>query len=92
MAHIITIHLLVNADEHGEFAESAIYDGINDMLRTAQEPVDGENDEFPFIVDWALDEPRAAVIGLTQSIANGTYEEGDFVHDPAYPAAPLASQ
>lgn len=80
MAYIATVHLLVDAA-----ADFEVFDGLNEMLRAAQLPVDEANpDEEQFIVDWAIDDPRPVAESLNHAICNKTYEEGDMTSDPAY--------
>ena len=48
MAKIVTLEILVDSDD-----ESEIADGLNDMLRTAQIPVDPDDaDARNWIIDW----------------------------------------
>lgn len=72
-AHIVTIKLLVNEPD-----ETRVYDGLNEMLSTAQSPVD---DEPPWIVDWKFDAVMLANQTLSDSIASNTYAEGDAFSD-----------
>lgn len=78
MAHIITVHLLV--DEVPGKGDSMVFDGLNEMFRAAQEPVDPDNpDETPFVLDWYFGECKPVSNELADAIVNDTYEEGDFV-------------
>ncbi len=90
MAKIVTLEILVDSDD-----ESEIADGLNDMLRTAQLPVDPDNaDARSWIIDWRLgvcgDQLRLQSISpsVEDAIVNDSYSEGD-----AFPstAAPLHS-
>ena len=90
MAKIVTVEILVDSDD-----ESEISDGLNDMLQTAQRPVDpNDPDARSWVIDW-----RIAVCGnllrlqsitpsIEDAIVNDTYTEGE-----AFPstAAPLHS-
>ena len=50
MAKIVTVEILVDSDD-----ESEIADGLNDMLRTAQLPVDpNDPDARSWIIDYRL--------------------------------------
>ena len=88
MAKIVTLEVLVDSDD-----ESEIADGLNEMFRTAQLPVDPDNaDARSWIIDWRLgvcgDQLRLQSISpsIEDAIVNDTYSEGD-----AFPstAAPL---
>lgn len=70
MAYLATLHVLVDDDD-----ESRVLDGLNEMLRAAQAPV--QAGDPPWIVDWSIAETRRANDVLQESIASGTYEEGD---------------
>lgn len=74
MAHIVTVHILVD-DPRGE---AAVTDGLNEMFRTSQEPVDPDGDDSPFVLDWAFGEIKPVPVELEDAIVNETYEEGDF--------------
>jgi hypothetical protein len=74
MAHLVRLNILVD-DEN----EASVCDGINEMLRVAQQPV--EEDGKSWIVDWALDNVRPTLTELDDSIVNETYAEGDFIRD-----------
>lgn len=76
MAYIATVKILVD-----ETDEATVYDGLNEMLRTAQEPVDEDGDETPWIVDWKFESAVQTNEVLNDSIANETYEEGDAFND-----------
>ena len=50
MAKIVTLEILVDSDNEAE-----ISDGLNEMLRTAQLPVDpNDPDARSWIIDWRL--------------------------------------
>jgi hypothetical protein len=74
MAYIATINIVVDETE-----EARLYDGINEMLRTAQEPV--EEDGAPWIVDWAFTSVEHVNEALNDAICNATYAEGDAFRD-----------
>lgn len=75
MAHIATIKILVD-----ERNEAVVYDGINNLLRDAQ--YGGPNGEDKgWIVDWSFVSVNPTNTDLDDSIANGTYEEGDAFND-----------
>lgn len=77
MAHIVTVHLLVDEAPNGN--DAAVFDGLNEMFRASQAPVDPDNsDETPFILDWAIETPKPVSNELHDAIINETYEEGDF--------------
>lgn len=76
MAFIATIKALVD-----ETDESALYDGLNEMFRAAQSQVDEDSDESPWLVDWKFVSVESANELLNDSIANGTYAEGDAFND-----------
>lgn len=90
MAKIITLEILVDSDD-----ESAIADGLNDMLRAAQLPVDPDNsDQRSWVIDW-----RLAVSGgqmrlqsipadVEDSIVNEAYSEGDAFRSTSAPLHP----
>ena len=71
-AHIITVQILVDEPD-----EARIYDGLNEMFRTAQERVDEDSDEGPWLVDWKFGDIEVVSDELTDSISNGTYVEGE---------------
>lgn len=88
MAKIVTIEVLVDSDD-----ESEIADGLNEMLRTAQIPVNPDDiDAQSWIIDWRLcvcgNQMRLQAIppSVEDAIVNDTYTEGE-----AFPAsvAPL---
>ena len=88
MAKIVTLEILVDSDD-----ESEIADGLNDMLRTAQLPVDPDDpDARSWIIDWRLcvcgNQMRLQDVSpsVEDAIVNDTYSEGE-----AFPAsaAPL---
>ncbi|MBU9211666.1 hypothetical protein [Burkholderia multivorans] len=75
MAHLVTLKILVD-----ESNESAVYDGINEILRDAQ--YGGPNGEDRgWVVDWKFDSVEPANESLNDSIANETYAEGDAFND-----------
>lgn len=76
MAYIATIKILVD-----EANESTVYDGLNEMLRTAQEPVDEDDAETPWLLDWKFESVDPVNESLNDSIANETYAEGDAFND-----------
>ena len=71
-AHIITVQILVDEPD-----EARIYDGLNEMFRTAQERVDEYSDEGPWLVDWSFSDLAVVPDELGDSISNGTYVEGE---------------
>ena len=73
MAQIITVRILCDAA-----TDSETIDGINEMLRTAQIPV--ENGDEPWIIDWEIGECKPASEDIDDSICNDTYAEGDFAN------------
>lgn len=75
MAHIAIIKVII--DEHDE---ARVTDGLNEMLSAAQAPVD-EEESKSWIVDWSIEAVEEAHIELDDSIANDTYQEGDFLRD-----------
>ena len=88
MAKIVTLEILVDSDD-----ESEIADGLNEMFRTAQLPVDpADVDARSWIKDWRIcvcgDQMRLQDIppSVEDAIVNDTYSEGE-----AFPAsaAPL---
>ena len=90
MAKIVTLEILVDSDD-----ESEIADGLNDMLRTAQIPVDPDDaDARSWIIDWRLgvagDQLRLQSISpsVEDAIVNGTYSEGDAFPSTAAPLHP----
>ena len=90
MAKIVTLEILVDSDD-----ESEIADGLNDMLRTAQLPVDPDDaDARSWIIDWRLgvcgDQLRLQSISpsVEDAIVNGTYSEGDAFPSTAAPLHP----
>jgi hypothetical protein len=74
MAHLVTLTLLVD-----EADESRVFDSLNDMLRTAQQPVD--DGRRPWLVDWTFGSVRTTLAELDDSIVNDTYAEGDLAKD-----------
>ena len=74
MAHVARIRILCD-----ETDEARVYDGINEMLRAAQEPV--EEGDAPWIVDWAIDSVDPTHAALDDSIVNETYVEGEAFRD-----------
>lgn len=90
MAKIVTLEILVDSDD-----EAQIADGLNDMLRTAQLPVDPDNaDARNWIIDWRLgvcgDQMRLQGISpsIEDAIVNDTYSEGDAFPSTAAPLHP----
>ncbi len=73
MATLATLKILVD-----EANEAAVYDGINEMLRSAQY---GEPNGEGWIVDWKIESIESANESLNDSIANETYAEGDAFND-----------
>ncbi len=71
-----TIKILVD-----EAKEAVVYDGLYEMLRIAQEPVDEDSDETPWLLDWKVDSVDPTNESLNDSIANETYAEGDAFND-----------
>lgn len=76
MAHIVTLRILVDKPD-----EVRVIDGVNEMLRAAQAPVDEDNGDGPWIVDWSLDSVDPVSEDLNDSMANETYDEGDAFRD-----------
>lgn len=79
MAKIVTLQILVDEDD-----DSRIADGLNDMLRTAAQPVDPDDaDARSWIIDWRLawagDQMllQAVPDEIGDAICNDTYIEGD---------------
>jgi len=71
MAYIATVKILLD-----ELNESNVYDGINEILRSAQ--MGGPNGEDRgWVVDWKFESVESANESLNDAIANETYEEGD---------------
>lgn len=70
MAHLVVVQILV--DEH---EESRVVDGINEMLKTAQQPV--EEGGPSWIVDWSIASARKTLKELDDSLVNEIYAEGD---------------
>lgn len=90
MAKIVTLEILVDSDN-----ESEIADGLNEMLRTAQLPVDPDDaDARSWIIDWRLgvcgDQLRLQSItpSVEDAIVNDTYSEGDAFASTAAPLHP----
>lgn len=73
MAYIATVKILVD-----ETNETNVYDGINEMLRSAQY---GEPNGEGWIVDWKFESVDPVNESLNDSVANETYEEGDAFGD-----------
>ncbi|WP_126448403.1 hypothetical protein [Sulfuricystis multivorans] len=75
MAYIAAIKILVD-----EANEANVYDGINEMLRSAQ--YGGPNGEDRgWIVDWKFESVDPANESVNASIARGSYKEGDAFDD-----------
>lgn len=70
MAYIATLRILID-----EPNESRVTDGLNEMMRTAQEPVEEGNPAW--IIDWAIDAITPVNDTLADAITNETYKEGD---------------
>jgi hypothetical protein len=90
MAKIVTLEILVDSDD-----EAQIADGLNDMLRTAQLPVDPDDaDARSWIIDWRLavcgDQLRLQPLppSVEDAIVNDTYSEGDAFPSSAAPLHP----
>lgn len=66
MAHTVTVTILVDEAE-----ESNVTDSINEMLRKHWVENGGN------VIDWAIDHSGEVCEEMNDSIANGTYEEGD---------------
>ena len=71
-AHIVTVQILVDEPD-----EARVYDGLNEMFRTAQTQVDEDSDEGPWLVDWSFGHLEVVPDELGDSISNGTYVEGE---------------
>jgi len=76
MAYIATIKILVD-----EANEAIVYDGLNEMLRTAQEPVDEDDAGTPWLLDWKFESVAHVSESLNEAIAKGDYSEGDAFND-----------
>lgn len=76
MAYMATIKILVD-----EANEATVYDGLNEMLRMAQEPVDEDSEETPWLLDWKVESVDPTNESLNDSIVNETYAEGDAFND-----------
>jgi hypothetical protein len=81
MAKIVTLQILVDDDE------SHIADGLNEMLRTAAQPVDPDDaDARSWIIDWRLAWGSGQMLlqpvpdEVADAICNDTYTEGDAFH------------
>ena len=75
MAHIASIKILVD-----EANESAVYDGINEILRNAQ--LGGpEGEDLDWVVDWKFESVKPTKESLNNSIINQTYKEGEAFAD-----------
>lgn len=74
MAHLVTLTLLINDDNDGH-----VCDGVNEMLRTAQQPIEQGGDFW--LVDWSLDNVRPTLKELDKSLTKGSYAEGDLQRD-----------
>lgn len=74
MAYLATVIILID-----EADEARTLDGINEMLRTWQQPV--EEDVAPWIVDWSIVSVAEATDELDDSISNKFYAEGDAFRD-----------
>ena len=90
MPKIVTLEILVDSDNDAE-----ISDGLNEMLRTAQLPVDpNDPDARSWIIDSRLgvcsDQLRLQSIpaSVEDAIVNGTYREGEAFPSTAAPLHP----
>ena len=90
MAKIVTLEVLVDSDN-----ESEIADGVNEMLRTAQLPVDPDDaDARSWIIDWRVDfcggllRTQPLSLSVEDAIVNDTYSEGDAFASTAVPLHP----
>lgn len=90
MAKIVTLQILVDDDD-----ESRIADGLNEMLRTAAQPVDPDDaDARSWIIDWRLawagDQMLLQPVpdDVADAISNDTYTEGDAFPGQAVPLLP----
>jgi hypothetical protein len=70
MTYKVNLCVLVNDAE-----EVCVLDGINAMLRAAQQPVEGGC--APWIVDWQISSVDPVSTALDDLIASETYMEGD---------------
>lgn len=91
MAKIVTLEILVDSNN-----ESEISDGLNEMLRTAQTPVDPDDaDAGNWIIDWRLGycggqlRTQDIPASVEDAIVNGTYSEGDAFPSNVRPASGL---
>ena len=90
MAKIVTLEILVDSDNEAE-----ISDGLNEMLRTAQLPVDpNDPDARSWIIDWRLGvgtgQLRLQSIppSVEDAIVNDSYIEGEAFPSTAAPLHP----
>lgn len=90
MPKIVTLEILVDSDNDAE-----ISDGLNEMLRTAQLPVDpNDPDARSWIIDYRLgvcgDQLRLQSIppSVEDAIVNGTYRQGAAFPSTAAPLHP----
>ena len=70
MAYMVNLRVLI-----GDGDQSRITDGINEMLRTAQQPVEEGGEQW--IVDWQILSVDPVTSAIDDSICNETYAEGD---------------
>jgi hypothetical protein len=74
MAYLVTVNILIDESD-----ASRVVDGINDMLKEAQEPVEDGGESW--IVDWSFDSVDLGAEELNDTICNETYSEGDAFRD-----------
>ena len=90
MAKIVTLQILVDDND-----EARIADGLNEMLRTAAQPVDPDDaDARSWIIDYRLGYAGGDLMlqdvpaELEDAICNGTYSEGEAFPSSAAPLLP----
>lgn len=70
MAQLVTLKLVID-----DTNEENVYDGLNEMFRASQLPVDPMIDSKPWIVDWSISDVSETAPVLDKLIASGRYEE-----------------
>lgn len=70
MAYMVNVRVLVADGD-----QSRVIDGINEMLRAAQQPVEEGGEQW--IVDWQVLSVDPVTKTIDDSICNETYAEGD---------------
>jgi hypothetical protein len=74
MAHIATIKILLDDKDTGHIEAS-----LNEMLATAQQPVEGG--QKPWLVDWTVEAVDPVANCIAKAVADGTYSEGQMAGD-----------